>query len=76
MILPQNTQINDKAKLKENKEPPEATKRKGLTLRRCVISLSSENLILLKGPSSPLNNLLDNENVDLKSQFTSLARIR
>ena len=37
-----------------------------LTLLHCVFSLSSENLILLKGPSSPLNNLLDIEKVDLK----------
>lgn len=37
-----------------------------LTLLHCVFSLSSENLILLvKGPSSPLNSLLDIENVDL-----------
>ena len=37
-----------------------------LTLLHWVFSLSSENLILLvKGPSSPLNSLLDIENVDL-----------
>ena len=38
------------------------------TRLRCVISLSSENRILLKGASSPLNSLPVREKVDLKSK--------
>ena len=38
-----------------------------LTRLHCVFSLSSENLIRLKGPSSPLNSLFDIEKVDLKA---------
>ena len=49
---------------------------KVLTLRHWVFSLSSENRILLKGPSSPLNSLFDIENVDLKYyKFSALPTL-